>query len=140
VSVSALNIDLDGDGIYETSWVLNTDYMLKIGERQFNKTVYGEPRPYTQVQVLKGGATWFPFVWPFTHLDRVQIVGTFGWPQVPPSVHQAALLIASDWFKLKDAPWGVAGISDIGIVKTNPNPWISEQLRPYIRPRGKVGV
>jgi hypothetical protein len=92
------------------------------------------------VQTLRGGSNWFPFVWPFTHLDRVQIIGTWGWPQVPPAVHQAALLIASDWVKLKDAPWGVAGISDIGIVKTNPNPWITEQLRAYIRPRGKVGV
>jgi len=93
-----------------------------------------------QVQVLKGGGTFFPFTWPFTHLDRVQIAGVFGWPQVPSAVHQAALLIASDWFKLKDAPWGVAGMGDFGVVKTSPNPWISDQLRPYIRGRGKVGV
>jgi len=140
VSVTALNIDLDGDGVYETAWTQNTDYMLKIGERRFNPGEYGEPRPYTQVQVLHGGSTWFPFTWPFTHLDRVQITGVFGWPRVPPAVHQAALLIAADWVKLKDAPWGVAGISDVGIVKTNPNPWIADQLRPYVRGRGKVGV
>lgn len=140
VSVSQLSVDMDGDGVYETPWTLNTDYMLKIGENRFNKSGLGELRPYTQVQVLKGGNTWFPFVWPFTHQDRVQIQGTFGWPQVPAAVTQAALLIASDWVKLKDAPWGVAGIGELGVVRTNPNPWISDQLRPYIRGRGKVGV
>lgn len=140
VSVSSLNIDLDGDGVYETAWTLNSDYMLKIGERRYNKGEYGEPRPYTQVQVLKGGNTWFPFVWPFTHQDRVQITGVFGWPQVPAAVHQAALLIAADWVKLKDAPWGVAGMGELGVVRTSPNPWIADQLRPYIRARGKVGV
>jgi hypothetical protein len=140
VSVTTLKIDTDGDGVYETTWTSGTDYMLKVGERSFNTGQYGEPRPYTQIQVLKGGGTFFPFTWAFTHPDRVQITGVFGWPQVPSAIHQAALLIASDWFKLKDAPWGVAGMGDFGVVKTSPNPWISDQLRPYIRGRGKVGV
>ena len=92
-----------------------------------------------RIQVI-GGSNFFPFIWPYVHLDRVQISGVFGWPQVPPVVSQAALLIAADWFKLKDAPWGVAGIADIGVIRVQSNPWIHEQLRPYCRPRGKVGV
>ena len=139
VSVTSLKIDNDGDGVFETTWTQGTNYMLRVGENQFNQLASGEPKPYTQVQVI-GGSNWFPFVWPFVHLDRVQITGVFGWPQVPPVVAQAALLIASDWFKLKDAPWGVAGIADLGVVRLNPNPWIAEQLRCYIRGRGKVGV
>lgn len=140
VSVTSLKIDLDGDGVYETAWTQGTDYMLRVGDGQFSQKRYGEPRPYTQVQVLQGGGTWFPFTWPFTHLDRVQITGMYGWPQVPAAVHQAALLVAADWFKLKDAPWGVAGVGDLGVIRTSPNPWIADQLRPYIRGRGKVGV
>ncbi len=139
VSVTSLKIDSDGDGVYEQTWTQNTNYMLRIGDGQFNSLATGEPRPYTQVQVI-GSSNWFPFVWPFVHLDRIQITGVFGWPQVPPVVAQAALLIASDWFKLKDAPWGVAGIGDLGVIRLNPNPWIAEQLRCYIRGRGKVGV
>jgi hypothetical protein len=139
VSVTSLKIDSDGDGVYETTWTQNTNYMLRVGDGQFNQLASGEPKPYTQVQVI-GQSNWFPFIWPFVHLDRVQITGVFGWPQVPPVVTQAALLIASDWFKLKDAPWGVMGMADLGIVRLNPNPWIAEQLRCYIRGRGKVGV
>ena len=139
VSVTSLKIDTSGTGVFDQTWTQNTNYMLRVGEAEFNQLSLGEPRPYTQVQVI-GGSNWFPYIWPYTHLDRVQIVGTFGWPQVPAAVSQAALLIASDWFKLKDAPWGVAGIADLGVIRLNPNPWISEDLRPYIRPRGKVGV
>jgi hypothetical protein len=143
VSVTTLKVDNDGDGVYETTWTQGTNYQLRVGDGQFNQLASGEPKPFTQVQVIggtTGSSQWFPFTWPFSHLDRVQITGVFGWPQVPPVVTQAALLLASDWFKLKDAPWGVAGIGDIGVIKVNPNPWIAEQLRCYIRGRGKVGV
>lgn len=138
-SVTTLKIDSDGDGVFETTWTQNTNFMLRVGDGQFNQLSMGELKPYTQVQVI-GGSNFFPFLWPFYHLDRVQITGVFGWPQVPPVVAQAALLIASDWFKLKDAPWGVAGIADLGVIHINPNPWICQQLRPYFRGRGKVGV
>ena len=138
-SVTSLKIDNDGDGIYETTWTQNTQYMLRIGDGQFNQLASGEPKPYTQVQLI-GGSNFFPFIWPFVHLDRVQITGVFGWPQVPPVIAQAALLIASDWFKLKDAPFGVAGVGDLGVLRVQSNPWIAEQLRCYIKGRGKVGV
>lgn len=144
VSVTSLKIDNDGDGVYETTWVQGTNYILRLGQGQYDQGIYnqlasGEPKPYTQIQVV-GGSNFFPFIWPYVRLDRVQIQGVFGWPQVPPVVTQAALLIAADWFKLKDAPWGVAGIADLGVIRVQSNPWIHEQLRPYCRPRGKVGV
>jgi hypothetical protein len=139
VSVTTLKVDNDGDGIYEQTWTQNVNYQLRIADGQYNQMATGEAKPYTQVQVI-GGSNFFPFIWPYVHLDRVQITGVFGWPQVPPAVTQAALIIASDWFKLKDAPWGVAGIADVGVIRVQSNPWIHEQLRPYCRPRGKVGV
>lgn len=139
VSVTSLKVDNDGDGVYEQTWTQGTNYQLRIADGQFNQMATGEAKPYTQVQVI-GGSNFFPFLWPYVHLDRVQISGVFGWPQVPPAVTQAALIIASDWFKLKDAPWGVAGVADVGVIRVQSNPWIHEQLRPYCRPRGKVGV
>lgn len=138
VSVTSFKIDMDGDGVYETTWTSGVNYRLKVGEGQYNTLYPGEPVPYTQVQTVGGSI--FPFIYPFSFLDRVQITGVFGWPQVPTTINQAALLVAADWFKMKDAPWGVAGISDLGIVRVSANPWVVEQLRPYIRGRGKVGV
>ena len=138
VTVTAFNVDVDGDGIFEQAWTAGTDYQLKIGER-YNINELGVQRPFTKVQVVQTGK-WFPFVYPYSHFDRVQIIGTWGWPSVPPGVTQAALILSSDVFKFKDAPFGVAGISDFGVTKIQTNPWLVEMLRPYIIMRQKVGV
>jgi Phage gp6-like head-tail connector protein len=139
VSVTALAVDTDGDGTFEQSWVQNTDYQLRLGERRYNISAAGWPRPYRQVQAL-GSGKWFPFTWPYTHLDRVQIQGVWGWPSVPPPVTQAALILAADFFKMKDAPFGVAGVSDLGVTRIQQNPWLVELLERLIDSRRKVGV
>jgi hypothetical protein len=134
-----LNVDQDGDGIYEQAWTLNTDYMLKLGRMSYNVNASGIPRPYRQVQVLQTGK-WFPFTWPYTHLDRVQIATTWGWTFVPWQVAEANRILAADLFRMKDAPFGVAGVSDIGVVRIQTNPWLVENLRPFVNGRRKVGV
>lgn len=146
VSVSALLLDYDGDGVFETSWTQNVNYQLRRGFELYNSNYLGVPRPYKQVQVLIGsqgapaGGQFFPFVWPFTHLDRIKITGVWGWPVIPPSVSQACVMLAAEYFKLKDATFGVIGVSDLGIAKAGSNSWIVELLRPYIRGARKVGI
>lgn len=159
VSGLVTKVDMDGDGVYETNWGAPTfaggsgtkTYTLKLGTEElddnYNVNARGVPAPYRQLQVLTGigGAAtgpgqWLPYVWPFTFQNRVQITGTFGWNFIPPNVANAAMMLAVDMFKSKDAPWGVAGIGDLGIVKVQSNPWVVELLRPYINMRRKVGV
>ena len=77
---------------------------------------------------------------PFTRKDRVKITGIWGWADVPPNVTAAALILAADLFKAKDAPWGIAGFGDLGMVKVQSNPWVVELLRGYINVSSKVGV
>jgi gp6-like head-tail connector protein len=139
VSVTALALDMDGDGVYELHLTQNVDYQLRIGEGQYNANATGIARPYTQVQIIQTG-NWLPFTWPYTRLDRVQITGTWGWPAVPPPVTEAAFILAADIFKMKDAPFGVAGVSDLGVTRIQSNPWLVEMLRAYVRMRRKVGV
>lgn len=159
VSNTVTKMDQDGDGVFEQNWGAPTfaggsgtkTYTLKEGndalDDNYNINARGVPAPYRQLQVLTGvgGAPtgpgqWLPFVWPFTFENRVQITGTFGWNFIPPAVQNAAMMLAVDMFKSKDAPWGVAGIGDLGIVKVQSNPWVVELLRPYINMRRKVGV
>lgn len=139
VSVTSLSVDFDGDGTFEQSWVQGTDYQLKFGKDRYNLNSLGIARPYNKVQVVNSGKT-FPFIWPFSHYDRVQINGTWGWPAVPPPVAEANRILAADEFKMKDAPFGVAGVSDYGVVKITSNPWLVENLRAYVNPKRKVGV
>ena len=139
VTISAVNLDMDGDGIYELPLTQNVDYQLKIGDHLYNAGATGVIRPYTQLQIIQTGK-WLPFTWPYTNLNRVQIVATWGWSAVPPPVTQAAFILAADIFKMKDAPFGVTGVSDFGVTRIQSNPWLVEMLRPYIRSRKKVGV
>lgn len=142
-AITALNVDYDGDGIYETAWTQNTDYQLQVGENEFNQMATGEARPFTLIRSINasGGGKFFPFIWPYSKWDRIQIVGTWGWPAVPFGVKQAAVQVASEFFKLKDSPFGLMGTSEFGVVRVpRQNPYIQKLLTPYISPRRKVGV
>lgn len=138
-SAITVNVDQDGDGVYEQAWTQGTDYILKLGPRNYNVNASGIPRPYRQLQVVQSGK-WLPFTWPYTHLDRVQIATTWGWTFVPWQVTEANRILSADEFKMKDAPFGVAGVSDIGVVRIQSNPWLVENLRAFVNPRRKVGV
>lgn len=143
VSISAINVDYDGDGIYETAWVAGTDYQLQIGDGEFNAMATGEARPFTLIRSINasGGGKFFPFIWPYSKWDRVQIVGVWGWPAVPFGVKQAAIQVASEFFKLKDSPFGLVGTSEFGVVRVpRNNPYIMKLLTPYISARRKVGM
>lgn len=134
-----LAVDQDGDGVFEDTWIKGVDYQLRLGNRSYNVNASGFPRPYRQVQVI-GSGKWFPFTWPYSHLDRVQIATTWGWTMVPWGVAEANRILAADLWKMKDAPFGVAGVSDIGAVRIQSNPWLVETLKAYVNPRRKVGV
>jgi hypothetical protein len=146
VTCTQLSLDYTGDGVYDTLWTENVNFQLFRFESLYNVHSFGVERPRNYLQVLQGqgspspaGGQWLPWLWPFTDQNRVQIEGVWGWPSVPPNVTQAALILAADLFKAKDAPWGIAGVGDLGLVKVQSSPWAAELLRPYISV-GKVGV
>ena len=139
VSVSALSIDRDGDGVFEEPWVQGTDYQLRLGPRQYNVNTLGVARPYRQVQVLQSGKL-FPFLLPYGRQDKVQITGTWNWPAVPWQVAEANRILAAQVFKEKDAPFGVAGFGDLGIVRISSSPTLVAMLERFIAPRYKVGI
>jgi hypothetical protein len=146
VTCTSMDLDYDGDGVYEVHWTEGVNFQLMRYQDRYNAHNMGVARPNNYVQVLQGpansnpiGGQWFPWLWPFTHQNRVQITGIWGWADVPPNVTSAALILASDLFKAKDAPWGIAGFGDLGMVKVQSNPWVVELLRPYINFSAKVG-
>lgn len=139
VSVSALKIDRDGDGIFEETWTQGTDYQLRLGRRQYNVNELGQPRPYKQVHVLQSGRL-FPFLLPYGHQDKIQIAGTWGWPAVPWQVPEANRILAAQIFKEKDAPFGVAGFGDLGVVRISSSPTLTRLLERFINPKSKVGI
>lgn len=158
-AATVVNLDYDGDGIYETPWGnpaapvgSGNFYALKLGNQSNHSDNYnpnaagGVARPYTQLQALMNGGSpgaggaWLPFVWPYSHYNRVQVITNWGWDYVPPEVQQASMMLCVDIYKSKDTPWGMAGTAEAGMVRVQSNPWVVEMLRPYINPRRKWGV
>jgi hypothetical protein len=128
VSVSGLATDASGDGVFETTWT-SSDYQLWPP----NPDAAPETRPYTEIRAVRSlyfPAYAFP---PNARTDRVQVTGVFGWPGVPIAVKQATLILAEELFKLKDAPFGVAGFGDLGVVRIRENPKVAALIGPYQR-------
>lgn len=117
------------DGTYATAWV-SADYQLE----PLNGIVNGETGwPYSEVVSLSGA-------WPSRcRRPAVQVTAQWGWAAVPAPVKEACLILAEETFKLKDAPFGVAGFGEFGPVRVRDNPFAAKKLHPYRRDPILVG-
>lgn len=132
VSVSTLATDDSGDGTFETVWAA-ADYQLL----PYNPVAAPEVKPYDEIRAV--GALSFPGLTCGAQLDRkdrVQVTGVFGWPSVPWSIKQAALILAQETYKAKDTFGGVAGFGEFGVVRLRENPMLSTYVDPYVRIEG----
>ena len=139
VSVTALAVDTHGNGTYDQVWSAG-DYRKEPANAL---TENGEPWPYTRIRAMAagGGSHLFPYVFPLSNPDRLQITGVWGWPAVPAMVSAVALQVAQDAFKLKDVgPAGVEGSADNGVARIGNSPVLRDMLSPYVRGDKKVGV
>lgn len=102
ISITSFATDEDGSRAYATTWA-TTDY----DTYPLNST------PYTHIQVTPLGDYSFPRA-----PKSVKIVGKFGYcaiADVPKQVKEACMLYAIRLFKrIKEAPFGVAGSSEMG--------------------------
>lgn len=125
VSITTLKTDEDADRVYETTWAA-TDYDLE--------PLTGPP--YTRIHLAPMGRYGFP-----THRRAIEIVGTFGYSDVPHAIREACLLQAGRLYKRKDAPFGIAGSQDAGQLQTigGMDPDVKQMVQHYRKPLA-VGV
>ena len=97
--------------IFDTTWDL-TDYQVL----PINRVANGGYYPITGLTATDNYL--FP-VW--ADIALVKVTGTFGWPSVPDPIKFAAIIQASRLFKRLESPLGVAGVSDIGIMRVGAN-------------------
>lgn len=111
------------DGVFGTTWTA-ADYQLE----PLNGVVDGRPGwPYSKIRTV--GSRRFRC----GHRATVQVTAQWGWTAVPDAVKQACLIIAAETFKLKDAPFGVAGFGEFGMIRVKDNPMAMRKLQPYRR-------
>ena len=130
IDLSALKVDQDGDGTFEETWTVGTDFMLEPPNAPYDKPV----RPYESAVIRKTARKYFP-----VDLEQsVQVTGRFGWIAVPPEIEQAATILAAQLLKRsREAPFGIVAFGGldaggaIRIARTDPT--IANLVTPYIR-------
>lgn len=126
--------DEDEDGVFETTWAAR-DYQLE----PLNGLLSGQGWPFTRLRAVQSRE------WPIDGPQAlVQITARWGWRRDDPSnnaiylphpVEQAAQIQAVSVYKSVDAPLGIAGFGDIGIMRLRQaiHPVAAALLAPYRR-------
>lgn len=118
-----VKIDQDDDGTFGTT-LDAADYQLE----PLGGVVDGEDGwPFSTIRIVDGT------LFPRGHRPAVEVTAQWGWDSVPAPVKRATLAVAEELFKLKDAPFGVAGFGDMGSIRVRENPKVAMMLAPYRR-------
>jgi hypothetical protein len=109
-------LDINGNGTYTKTLTLNQDYILD------PLTASSLGRPFTQLTMVSNTETWpiFPGLTQNGLRPGVQVTAKWGWPSVPDDVNMACLILSADLYKRKDAPGGILGLGDLGVVRMSP--------------------
>jgi hypothetical protein len=118
--------DEDGDGTYERTLTIATDFLLK----PLNATSKNPAWPYDEIVLADN------YSFPVHRNGRpgVQVTARFGWPEIPDDIREAALILAHRLFKRKETASGVVGFDGAGVTvrlaRTDPD--VAELLSPYV--------
>lgn len=118
-----IELDTDDDGVYETIAV-DTDFQ----NEPLNGIRDGETGwPYWRIRAVESAY--------FTNGRRpsVKVTARWGWAAIPAPVKEATLALAEETFKMKDSPYGIAGMGEFGFVRVRENPKIVSLLKDYRR-------
>lgn len=116
-----LKVDTNGDGTFDQALSEGTDFELQ----PFNDTVKWSI-------VLRSGGD----LGVMPHgVKAVEVVGVWDWPSVPGSIEQAAMLMATRWFKRKETDYSDESLAQ-GVKLLDPD--VIAMLQPYRRDRDEV--
>ena len=121
-----IKYDDDDDGTYETT-VPSTEYKLL----PINGLVGGiEGSPYYLIQLNSDG----DYEWPLSNTSNrpyAQITAKWGYATTPEPIKYACKMLASELFAMRNAPLGVAGVGDFGVVNVQQNREVTRLLLPF---------
>lgn len=120
--------DGDGDGTFETTLTISTDFLL------MPRNAADDGRGFSEIHLVGSGS--------FPRLSNgragVQITARFGWPAVPDDVNEACMIQAAQLFKMKDAAFGIASFGDGSAMRVGRN--LNEQAKALLAPYQIVPV
>lgn len=127
-----VKLDTAGDGSFART-LSASEYQLSPA----NGIVGGEAGwPFYKLTLL-GGLTFPSF--PDGRTRTLQVTAKWGWVNVPAPVRAACKIMAAETWKLKDAPFGVLGLDEFGVVRVRQNKMAASKLAPYSKNRLLIG-
>jgi hypothetical protein len=128
-STSGLVVKTDDndDGTFETTWTIDTDFLLQPD----NGLQHGQAWPYNRLIALN--TKWFP-TW--NRRPAVQVTAAWGWATPPAAVKSATLIQGARIFKRRTSPEGVlGGFADFGVARITPRDHdVVALLGPFMHP------
>lgn len=123
--------DENDDGVYETTWTINTDFELwPLNAAQDA----AEPYAFWKIVALGGSSNRrFPL---YERRAGLQVTAKFGWPAVPKQIEEACILRATSILLRKDSPTGMLVQAEWGNMRVPMfDPDVNAMLRPFIKRR-----
>ena len=108
--------DDDGDGTFETTLTINTDFLVD------PLTASALGRPFTQLTMVNTLNVWPVYPGLFSNGLRpgVEVTAKWGWPSVPDDIETSCQILTADLYKRKDSPGGILGLGDLGAIRMSP--------------------
>ena len=118
------------DGVtFSTTLTVDDDYILEPRNADKYASASFDAYAFWQIRMLDSTLSVDP------RRPTLQVTARHGWSAIPPEVEEACVLKASSLFKRKDAPFGVAGFGDFGVVRiTRNDPDVMDLLSGYVLP------
>jgi len=129
LSLTTLKLDTDGNGTFETTLTLNTDFVLE------PLNAAEESRPFEWIRIHPNGSYALPMGYP----RSVELTGRFGWTSVPYEIEQACQILAAQLLKrTRDtAVYGFVSLPGLEINQVarigKSDPHITALLEPFIK-------
>ncbi len=128
-----VKVDENGDGTYSKTLTLDTDFIMD------PLTASALGRPFTQLTMVSNTESWpiFPGLTQNGLRPGVQVTAKWGWPSVPDDITVATLTLTADQYKRKDAPGGVLGLGDLGVIRMSP---VGRDVAQIVRAYKKIPI
>ena len=121
-----VKLEDDDDGTYEVTVASSEFQLLPI-----NGVVGGILiSPFYIIELFSGGSQEWPMDFS-SNRPRAEVTAKWGFPSVPEQIRQATLMLASELFAMRNAPLGVAGVGDFGVVNIQQNREITRMIAPF---------
>jgi hypothetical protein len=120
-SITTVKTDTADDASFATTWA-TTDYV----RHPLNSVRHGHTWPTTKLVAVEAS------IWPLSRRPSVQVTGKWGWAQIPEQVVSAALQLAIMFYRSPDAPFGTAGIADLGLTRVRMPKVVEEILSDFV--------